>query len=79
MFLRLPKITDPPPDLDALKRWHTDLLGSEPYFDQPLCVASMSRAMLALDPDARVDADRAPNGVWLTPTRRWHDALTLVR
>ena len=43
----------PAPDLDPAKRWWTELLGIEPYFDQPFYVGfSVGDYELALMPDA---------------------------
>jgi catechol 2,3-dioxygenase-like lactoylglutathione lyase family enzyme len=43
----------PAPDLDAAKRWWTDLLGIDPYFDQPFYVGfNVAGYELALMPDA---------------------------
>ena len=38
MFLGLRTIIYPAPDLDASKRWFTELLGFGPYFDEPFYV-----------------------------------------
>jgi catechol 2,3-dioxygenase-like lactoylglutathione lyase family enzyme len=43
----------PAPDLDSAKQWWTDLLGIDPYFDQPFYVGfSVAGYELALMPDA---------------------------
>jgi predicted enzyme related to lactoylglutathione lyase len=43
----------PAPDLAGAKRWWTDLLGSEPYFDQPFYVGfAVAGYELGLLPDA---------------------------
>ncbi|MGH2905570.1 MAG: VOC family protein [Solirubrobacterales bacterium] len=47
----------PAPDLDATKAWFSELLGQEPYFDQPFYVGfNVGGYELGLDPDADVDA-----------------------
>ena len=65
MFLGLRTVIYPAPDLDALKRWYTELLGIEPYFDQPFYVGfSVAGYELALDPDGAVpDGPRTYWGV----------------
>lgn len=40
------------PDLDAAKKWYTELLEQEPYFDAPFYVGfNINGAELGLDPD----------------------------
>jgi len=52
MFLGLRTIIYPAPELDSLKRWYTQLLGIEPYFDQPFYVGyNVDGFELGLDPD----------------------------
>lgn len=56
MFLGLRTVIYPAPDLDALKRWYIELLGIDPYFDQPFYVGfSVAGYELALDPDGSVE------------------------
>jgi catechol 2,3-dioxygenase-like lactoylglutathione lyase family enzyme len=63
MFLGLRTIIYPAPDLDALKRWYTRVLGIEPYFDQPFYVGfNVGGYELALDPDGDVAA--GPRTYW---------------
>lgn len=51
MFLGLRTIVYPAPDLQATKAWWTQLLGSEPYFDEPYYVGySVGGYELALSP-----------------------------
>ena len=53
MFLGLRTVIYPAPDLDASKAWFTQILGIEPYFDQPFYVGfSVGGYELGLDPDA---------------------------
>lgn len=35
MFLGLRSLIYPAPDIDASKEWYTNMLGFEPYFDEP--------------------------------------------
>jgi predicted enzyme related to lactoylglutathione lyase len=63
MFLGLRTVIYPAPDLDALKRWYAELLGIEPYFDQPFYVGfNVAGYELALDPDGAVEA--GPRTYW---------------
>jgi predicted enzyme related to lactoylglutathione lyase len=63
MFLGLRTIIYPAPDLDALKRWYTQLLGIESYFDEPFYVGfNVGGYELALDPDGDVAA--GPRTYW---------------
>jgi predicted enzyme related to lactoylglutathione lyase len=53
MFLGLRTVIYPAPDLEGSKTWYTQLLGIEPYFDQPFYVGfSVAGYELALDPNA---------------------------
>jgi catechol 2,3-dioxygenase-like lactoylglutathione lyase family enzyme len=65
MFLGLRTVIYPAPDLDAAKRWYTDLLGVAPYFDEPFYVGyDVGGYELGLDPDAGVkDGPRTYWGV----------------
>lgn len=46
-------VVHPAPDLDAAKRWWSELLGIEPYFDQPFYVGfEVAGYELGLLPDA---------------------------
>jgi catechol 2,3-dioxygenase-like lactoylglutathione lyase family enzyme len=56
MFLGLRTIIYPAPDLAELKRWWTELLGVEPYFDQPFYVGfQVGGYELGLDPTAELE------------------------
>jgi catechol 2,3-dioxygenase-like lactoylglutathione lyase family enzyme len=51
MFLGLRTVIYPAPDLAATKAWFTELLGIEPYFDEPFYVGyQVAGYELALDP-----------------------------
>ncbi len=53
MFLGLRTVIYPAQDLDASKAWFTQILGIEPYFDQPFYVGfSVAGYELGLDPNA---------------------------
>jgi predicted enzyme related to lactoylglutathione lyase len=66
MFLGLRTIIYPAPDLEPLKRWYADLLGIEPYFDQPFYVGfNVGGYELALDPDGTTDT--GPRTYWGVP------------
>jgi catechol 2,3-dioxygenase-like lactoylglutathione lyase family enzyme len=53
VFLGLRTLIVPAPDLDASKRWYAELLGREPYFDQPFYVGfNVGGYELGLDPNA---------------------------
>ena len=53
----------PATDLPTSKRWFEELLGIEPYFDQPFYVGfNVAGYELALDPDA--DETRGPVAYW---------------
>ena len=53
MFLGLRTLIVPAPDLEASKRWYAELLGREPYFDQPFYVGfNVGGYELGLDPNA---------------------------
>jgi catechol 2,3-dioxygenase-like lactoylglutathione lyase family enzyme len=63
MFLGLRTVIYPAPDLEAAKRWYTDLLGVAPYFDEPFYVGyAVGGYELGLDPDAR--AEEGPRTYW---------------
>jgi predicted enzyme related to lactoylglutathione lyase len=52
MFLGLRTVIVPAADLAAAKRWYSELLGVEPYFDQPFYVGfNVGGYELGLDPD----------------------------
>lgn len=54
MFLGLRTVIYPAPDLDAAKAWWTEVLGIDPYFDQPFYVGfSVAGYELALDPEGK--------------------------
>ena len=53
MFLGLRTVIYPAADLAASRNWFTDLLGIEPYFDEPFYVGYLVAGYeLALDPNA---------------------------
>jgi len=53
MFLGLRTVIYPAPDLPAAKAWFTEVLGVEPYFDEPFYVGfSVAGYELGLDPNA---------------------------
>jgi predicted enzyme related to lactoylglutathione lyase len=63
MFLGLRTVIYPAPDLPAAKAWFADLLGIDPYFDQPFYVGfDVGGYELGLDPDA-VHSD-GPTTYW---------------
>ncbi len=52
LLLGLRTVIYPAPDLNASRAWFRDLLGLDPYFDQPFYVGfSVAGYELALDPD----------------------------
>ena len=52
MFLGLRTVIHPAPDLGAAKEWWTQVLGVEPYFDEPFYVGfSVAGYELGLHPD----------------------------
>ncbi len=54
MFLGLRTVVYPAPDLAHAKNWYTQVLGIEPYFDQPFYVGfSVGGFELGLVPDAQ--------------------------
>lgn len=54
MILGLRTAIYPAPDLDAAKRWYTELLGQKPYFDEPFYVGfSVGGFELGLLPNAQ--------------------------
>lgn len=66
MFLGLRTVIYPAPDLDASKKWFTDLLGIEPYFDEPFYVGySVAGYELALNPEG--DPAVGPVTYWGVP------------
>jgi len=66
MFLGLRTLILPAPDLDACKRWYSELLGIEPYFDEPFYVGfNVGGYELGLDPNA--DPERGPVTYWGVP------------
>ncbi len=66
MFLGLRTIIYPAPDLEASKAWFTQLLGIEPYFDQPFYVGfTVAGYELALDPSG--DPATGPVTYWGVP------------
>ena len=66
MFLGLRTVIYPAPDLAASKRWFTEVLGIEPYFDEPFYVGyNVAGYELALDPSG--DTARGPVTYWGVP------------
>jgi len=63
MFLGLRTVIYPAPDLAAAKSWFAQLLGVEPYFDQPFYVGfDVGGYELGLQPD--VPAEEGPTTYW---------------
>jgi catechol 2,3-dioxygenase-like lactoylglutathione lyase family enzyme len=63
MFLGLRTVIYPAANLSASRDWFTNLLGQEPYFDQPFYVGfNVGGYELGLLPDA--PADRGPVTYW---------------
>ncbi len=63
MFLGLRSLIYPAPDLDAAKAWYSDVLGIEPYFDEPFYVGfDVGGYELGLHPDG--DPDAGPKTYW---------------
>lgn len=55
MFLGLRTVIYPAPDLAASRAWFSELLGVQPYFDEPSYVGfTVAGYELALDPDGDV-------------------------
>lgn len=66
MFLGLRTVIYPASDLAASKAWFTQLLGVEPYFDEPFYVGfNVEGYELALDPGA--DVATGPVTYWGVP------------
>jgi predicted enzyme related to lactoylglutathione lyase len=64
MILGLRTAIYPAPDLDAAKRWYSDVLGVAPYFDEPFYVGfSVGGFELGLVPDA-IPATAGPQPLW---------------
>ena len=63
MFLGLRTVIYPAPDLAASKAWFRQVLGAEPYFDQPFYVGfQVAGYELGLDPHAEVST--GPISYW---------------
>jgi catechol 2,3-dioxygenase-like lactoylglutathione lyase family enzyme len=63
MFLGLRSHIFPAPDLDAAKAWFTQVLGQEPYFDEPFFVGfEVGGYELGLNPGA--DPADGPIAYW---------------
>jgi catechol 2,3-dioxygenase-like lactoylglutathione lyase family enzyme len=63
VFLGLRTVIYPAPDVKASKAWYTQLLGAEPYFDQPFYVGyQVAGYELGLDPHA--DGTTGPITYW---------------
>jgi catechol 2,3-dioxygenase-like lactoylglutathione lyase family enzyme len=63
MLLGLQSVIYAAPDLAALKAWWADVLGKEPYFDQPFYVGfEVGGFELGLDPNG--DPDTSPITYW---------------
>ncbi len=64
MILGLRTAIYPAPDLDAAKRWYSQVLGQAPYFDQPFYVGySVGGFELGLLPDAQ-PGTAGPQVLW---------------
>ncbi len=64
MILGLRTAIYPAPDLQAAKRWYSELLGRAPYFDQPFYVGfEVGGFELGLLPDA-TPATAGPQPLW---------------
>jgi predicted enzyme related to lactoylglutathione lyase len=64
MILGLRTAIYPAPDLQAAKRWYSELLGQPPYFDQPFYVGfEVGGFELGLLPDA-TPATAGPQPLW---------------
>lgn len=64
MFLGLRTAIYPAPDLQSAKRWYREVLGKEPYFDQPYYVGfSVGGFELGLIPDGKPGID-GPQPWW---------------
>ncbi len=62
-LLGLRTVIYPAPDLDAAKAWFSELLGLDPYFDEPFYVGfNVAGYELALDPDG--DPAAGPVTYW---------------
>ena len=60
MFLGLRTAIYPAPDLARAKRWYAEMLGQQPYFDEPFYVGfSVGGFELGLLPDAKPGVDGA--------------------
>jgi predicted enzyme related to lactoylglutathione lyase len=58
MILGLRTVIYPAPDLARAKAWYAQVLGVEPYFDQPFYVGfAIGGFELGLDPHANADTD----------------------
>jgi catechol 2,3-dioxygenase-like lactoylglutathione lyase family enzyme len=65
MFVGLRTVVYPIEDLDAAKRWWSQVLGIEPYFDQPYYVGfNISGYELALDPNGHAESGPGPVTYW---------------
>lgn len=63
MLLGLRTVIYPAPDLEAAKRWWSEVLGVQPYFDEPFYVAFEPGGYeLGLDPNA--DPELGPRTYW---------------
>ena len=64
MILGLRTTIYPAPDLEAAKRWYSEMLGFAPYFDEPFYVGfSVGGFELGLVPDA-VPGTTGPQSLW---------------
>jgi predicted enzyme related to lactoylglutathione lyase len=64
MFLGLRTAAYQVKDLDKAKAWYSNVLGMQPYFDQPFYVGfNVGGYELGLVPDAKVAAARQPAGI----------------
>lgn len=63
MFLGLRSLIYPAPDLEAAKAWYTDVIGIEPYFDEPFYVGfDVGGFELGLWPEGSVET--GPIAYW---------------
>ena len=65
MILGLRTAIYPTSDLDAARRWYTELLGQEPYFNEPFYVGfSVGGFELGLLPDGQAGTN-GPQPLWV--------------
>jgi predicted enzyme related to lactoylglutathione lyase len=65
VFQGLRTVVYPVADLDAAKAWWSEVLGIEPYFDEPYYVGfSVNGYELALDPHGHAESGAGPVTYW---------------